>query len=93
MADPVLLEAGVEPWMELPMWAPDIPDLAAIWQVSGDRALRTGIRYRPLMDTVSDTWHWLTQEAASQDRPVSAFPRIPGIGIDPGREQEILAAL
>jgi 2'-hydroxyisoflavone reductase len=91
--DPVLLEAGVEPWMELPMWAPGIPSLAAIWEVSGGRALRTGIRYRPLMDTVSDTWHWLTHEAASLDRPVSAFPRMPGIGIDPGREQEILAAL
>src|SRR5262249_5446868 len=45
-ADPVLLEAGVEPWMELPMWAPDIPELASIWEVSGDRAVRTGIRYR-----------------------------------------------
>jgi len=93
VADPVLLQAGVEPWMELPMWAPDIPDFAGLWEVSGDRALRTGIRYRPLMDTVSDTWHWLTQEAASLDRPVSAFARMPGIGIDPGREQEILAAL
>src|SRR5262249_38076280 len=57
-ADPVLLEAGGEPWMELPMWAPDIPELASIWRVSGDRAVRTGIRYRPLMDTVRDTWHW-----------------------------------
>ena len=93
VADPVLLGAGVEPWMELPMWAPDIPELAGIWQVSGDRAVRTGIRYRPLMDTVSDTWHWLTQEAASLDRPVSAFARMPGIGLDPAREQEILATL
>jgi nucleoside-diphosphate-sugar epimerase len=93
VADPVLLAAGVEPWMELPMWAPDTPEFAGIWQVSGDRALRTGIRYRPLPDTVRDTWHWLMQEAASQDRPVSAFARMPGIGIDPGREQEILATL
>jgi 2'-hydroxyisoflavone reductase len=92
-ADPILLEAGVEPWMELPMWAPDIPELASIWQVSGDRALRTGIRYRPLMDTVRDTWHWLKQEAASLDRPVSAFARMPGIGLDPDREQEILATV
>jgi hypothetical protein len=45
------------------------------------------------MDTVRDTWRWLTQEAASQDRPVSAFARRPGIGLDPGREQEILATL
>ena len=93
MADQVLLGAGVEPWMEFPMWAPDTPEFAGIWLVSGDRALRTGMRYRPLIDTVRDTWHWLTQEAASQDRPVSAFARRPGIGLDPGREQEILATL
>jgi nucleoside-diphosphate-sugar epimerase len=91
--DQALLGAGVEPWMELPMWAPDTPEFAAIWQVSGDRALRTGIRYRPLTDTVSDTWHWLLQEAASQGRPIADFPRMPGIGLDPDREQEILAAL
>ena len=47
------------------MWAPDIPELAGIWEVSGDRALRTGIRYRPLTDTVHDTWAWLTPEAAA----------------------------
>jgi 2'-hydroxyisoflavone reductase len=92
-ADQILLGAGVEPWMELPMWAPEIPELAGIWQVSGDRAVRTGIRYRPLMDTVSDTWHWLLQEAASQARPVSEFARMPGIGLDADREREILATL
>jgi 2'-hydroxyisoflavone reductase len=92
-ADQALLAAGVEPWMELPMWAPDIPELAAMWQVAGDRALRTGIRYRPLADTVSDTWHWLLQEAASQDRPEPEFARMPGIGLDPDREQQILASL
>jgi hypothetical protein len=45
------------------------------------------------MDTVSDTWHWLLQEAASQARPVSEFARMPGIGLDADREREILATL
>ena len=93
MADQDLLAAGVEPWMELPMWAPGTPELAAIWQVSGDRALRTGIRYRPLVDTVSDTWHWMLQDAASRSGVVSDFARLPGIGLDAGREQEILSRL
>lgn len=93
VADQVLLAAGVSPWMELPMWAPDLPEFAGIWQVAGDRAMRTGMRYRPLLDTVSDTWHWLLQDAASRDRPVSGFDRMPEIGLDPAREREILAAL
>lgn len=91
--DSVLLEAGVQPWTELPMWAPDIPELAGIWQVSGDRAIRTGIRYRPLADTVRDTWVWLRQEASASGRPVAEVARQPGIGLDPAREREILAAL
>jgi 2'-hydroxyisoflavone reductase len=91
--DSVLLEAGVEPWSELPMWAPDQPEFAGIWQVTGDRAVRTGIRYRPLTDTVHDTWSWLRRAAADSGTPVTAFGRRPGIGLDPAKEQEILSRL
>jgi len=89
--DGVLLAGGVEPWMELPMWAPDTPEFAAIWDVSGDRALRTGIRYRPLIDTVHDTWSWLRLAATASGTP--PFERRPGIGLDPGKERAILASL
>jgi nucleoside-diphosphate-sugar epimerase len=91
--DEVLTEAGVQPWMELPMWVPDIPELAATWQVSGDRAVRTGIRYRPLADTVHDTWQWLRREAAAKGQAVTEFERHPGIGLDPAKEQAILSGL
>jgi 2'-hydroxyisoflavone reductase len=90
--DATLLEVGVQPWMELPMWAPGTPELAGIWDVSGDRALRTGMRYRPLTDTVHDTWMWLRQEVAG-GTPLDQIPRMPGIGLDPAKESEILAAL
>lgn len=94
VADDVLLHAGVRPWMELPLWTPDQPDLAGIWRASGDRALRTGIRYRPLTDTVHDTWSWLRRQAASQGKPVTqAWERPAGIGLDAEREREILASL
>jgi nucleoside-diphosphate-sugar epimerase len=93
VSDDVLLDSGVEPWMELPMWAPPKPEFEGIWRASGDRALRTGIRYRPLADTVHDTWQWLKQEAAATGKPVTGFARRPGIGLDAAREQEILAGL
>jgi len=90
--DDVLLAAGVEPWTELPMWAPDTPEFAAIWDASGDRALRTGIRYRPLTDTVHDTWSWLRLDAtAASGAP--AFESRPGMGLQPGKERAILASL
>jgi 2'-hydroxyisoflavone reductase len=93
VADPVLLAAGVKPWLELPMWAPDIPEMAGTWQASGDRAIRTGMHYRPLTDTVSDTWRWLLAEAAGQGPPVLESGRQPGIGLAPDKEQQVLAGL
>jgi 2'-hydroxyisoflavone reductase len=91
VADRDLLEAGVTPWTGLPMWAPDLPELAHIWEMPGDRALRTGMRYRPLSDTVHDTWLWLKHDAAA------GHGRAPHgqleLGIDPDEERAILAAL
>ncbi|HKA96864.1 MAG TPA: hypothetical protein VKD66_11420, partial [Streptosporangiaceae bacterium] len=68
------------------------PEFAGIWDVAGDRALRTGMRYRPLSDTVHDTWLWLKHEAAAGQA------RTPGaslleLGVDPDREREILATI
>jgi 2'-hydroxyisoflavone reductase len=90
--DGVLLDAEAEPWTELPMWVPDSIDFAGIWDVSGDRALRTGMRYRPLTDTVHDTWLWLRREAAA-GRPLDQAAHRPEIGLDPDKERRILAAL
>jgi 2'-hydroxyisoflavone reductase len=91
--DAELLAAGIQPWAELPFWAPDTAKLAGVWQVSGERALQTGIRYRPLADTVRDTWRWLRQSAAGTGDLATAFTRLPGTGLDPAREREILAGL
>jgi nucleoside-diphosphate-sugar epimerase len=88
--DQVLLDAGVEPWMELPMWAPDTPEFTAVWEVTGDRALRTGIRYRPLHDTVRDTWRWLSQAPAAPGDDTAGRPPV---GLDPAKEQAVLASL
>jgi 2'-hydroxyisoflavone reductase len=91
--DDVLLAAGVEPGTELPMWAPEIRQLAGIREVSGERARLAGMRYRPLADTVRDTWGWLSHLAAGRPEPVGESGPRPGIGLDPMRERTILATL
>jgi 2'-hydroxyisoflavone reductase len=55
-----LLEAGVEPWEELPLWlAPaSDPGFAAFMAVSNARARSAGLRLRPLPETVADTLAW-----------------------------------
>jgi 2'-hydroxyisoflavone reductase len=91
--DDVLLSAGVEPYSELPMWTPDIPELAGTWEASGDRARLAGMRYRPLADTVRDTWGWLSDHAATKAEPFQDMAQRAGIGLDPARERTILAGL
>ena len=92
VADHDLLEAGVTPWTGLPMWAPDLPELAHIWGMPGDRAQRTGMRYRPLSDTVHDTWLWLKHDAAA-GQALAPGAGVLSLGLDPDTERKVLAAL
>lgn len=85
--DEVLLRQGVQPWSELPIWAPETADWAGVWDASVDRARAAGLRCRPLADTVADTWAVLQRE-----NPVPPRDGLPPHGIDPEKERAILAA-
>ncbi|MFE9660270.1 NAD-dependent epimerase/dehydratase family protein [Streptomyces sp. NPDC005955] len=70
----VILKAGVEPWTELPIWAPPDSEVhAALHGSDVSRAVGAGLVCRPAAETVADTWTWLTSlgGAAPQrtDRP------------------------
>jgi len=64
-----LKAAGVVPWEHIPFWLE--PDEYGIMQANIDRALATGLRFRPLAETVRDTYAWL-QTSGHQRRVV--FP-------------------
>ena len=51
-----LLEAGVEPWTELPFWVPE--EMAGILAADVGKAVGAGLAFRPLADTVRDTLAW-----------------------------------
>lgn len=70
-----LLEAGVEPWVHLPLWLP--ADLArTAWDVDTTRAREWGLPSRPLRESVADTWAWLQTHGRS---PVPANRPEPGL--------------
>jgi 2'-hydroxyisoflavone reductase len=77
--DATLLEAGVGPWMELPLWLPG-EEHVGILQADIGRALAAGIAFRPLEETARDTLAWSLE--AGEQRPT----------LSREREQEILAA-
>ncbi|MBV2154630.1 NAD-dependent epimerase/dehydratase family protein [Kitasatospora sp. SUK 42] len=86
----------VDPWLELPFWAPDLPDWANIWQVDSGRARAAGLRCRPFAETARDTWEWLRTRESSEDTEADGRKPVPEStfrqGIEPAKEQRLLAA-
>jgi 2'-hydroxyisoflavone reductase len=78
-----LLENGVEPWSQLPLWLPG-PENAGADQVNIAKSLAHGLSFRPLEQTVRDTLAW--EASRPQDHPWRA-------GLDPDRERELLQKL
>ncbi|MCY9786279.1 NAD-dependent epimerase/dehydratase family protein [Nocardiopsis sp. EMB25] len=82
----VILDAGVEPWSDLPIWLPSGELYDTMHQGDVSRALATGLRCRPVADTVADTWAWL--RALGGEAPQR--PDRPELGLDPEVEAELL---
>jgi 2'-hydroxyisoflavone reductase len=66
VAPQLLLEQGVAPWTEIPLW---VAGDNALNQVSIARALAEGLTFRPLAATIAATLSWArTQDAADPPR-------------------------
>ena len=58
--DAFLLERGVGMWMEMPLWIPESePTAAGFFSYSNAKAVRDGLAFRPLDDTVRATLDWV----------------------------------
>jgi 2'-hydroxyisoflavone reductase len=75
----LVLDAGVQPWMELPLWLPG-DDYAGMARTDVSVAQAAGLRFRPVEETVADTLAW--DRTVPGDRPT----------LSREREQELLAS-
>jgi nucleoside-diphosphate-sugar epimerase len=53
LSDEQLRSVETEPWNELPLWAP-IDEMPGAWRIGTERAQATGLRCRPVAETVRD---------------------------------------
>jgi len=53
-----LLDRGVQPWTEMPLWTPD-DDMRGIMRVDRAKAEAAGLQLRPARDTVAAVMNWL----------------------------------
>ncbi|WP_131738591.1 NAD-dependent epimerase/dehydratase family protein [Actinomadura roseirufa] len=87
IAPEAVLAAGVEPWSDLPVWLPPGGELyAALHQGDVSRALATGLRCRPVEETVDGTWEWL--RSLGGRAPLRADR--PAVGLGPEQEAALL---
>ncbi|MER5935205.1 NAD-dependent epimerase/dehydratase family protein [Streptomyces sp. NPDC002054] len=82
-----ILDAGVQPWTELPVWFPPGEYHAVMHGADVAKAVAAGLDCRPVEDTVADTWAWLGDiGGAAPQRPDRPSP-----GLDREREKSLLA--
>lgn len=77
-----LLKEGVMPWSDLPLWVPTSdPAFAGFYNININKALKAGLSFRPLSQTVGDTLAWL------KNRPATSKLKV---GMDIATETELL---
>ncbi|MDX6504407.1 MAG: hypothetical protein QOE29_1532, partial [Gaiellaceae bacterium] len=83
----LLVEAGVAPYTELPLWIPEGEDPhGRFGALPIGKAKAQGLTFRPLAATVADTLAWVRTDPVVRGSRVVA----PG-GLAPERERELLA--
>ena len=83
-----LLEQGVSPWTELPLWLPEASN--GMLDVGIARALADGLRVRPLDDTLREVMEWSASSEVADG--VLASGASTGGGMSRARERELLEA-
>ncbi|GAA1351721.1 NAD-dependent epimerase/dehydratase family protein [Streptomyces beijiangensis] len=81
-----ILEAGIEPWTQLPIWIPQGELHEMIHQGNVSKVLAAGLRCRPVEETVADTWTWLRSRGGEAPQR----PDRPTVGLDPEVEAKVL---
>jgi len=80
-----LLEQNkVEAWSDMPVWIPDNEENAGFSRFDVSKAIKAGLTFRPLEDTVRDTLAWANTRPADHEWRA---------GLKSEREQELLKLL
>ena len=79
-----LLDAGVKPYTEMPLWIPNLPERAGFYSVNSGKAIAAGLTFRPIAETIRDTLAWDATQPPDAPRPS---------GLRPERERELLEGL
>jgi 2'-hydroxyisoflavone reductase len=84
-----LFAHGVRPWTELPLWVP--PHASGVFAIDIRKAQRAGLAFRPLTDTIRETFQWAAQRKPAASTPTRlASGESTQAGLAQARETELL---
>lgn len=72
MDDKFLLDNDAQPWMEIPLWIPDIEEEKGFFTVDFSKAIADGLTSRPLESTIRDIVEWDTARSAHEPTELKA---------------------
>ena len=81
-SDKFLLDQKVRAWSEMPLWLPE--GYNGIFHVNNDKAITSGLTFRPLSETIKDTLTWDATRSSDIKRRA---------GLNPVRERELIKNL
>jgi 2'-hydroxyisoflavone reductase len=81
-----LEQQKVSAWADMPVWIPAEGDTAGASRRTNRKAIGAGLSFRPLDVTARETLAWFRTLPAERQAKLRA-------GIEPQREQQVLAAL
>ena len=83
VSDTFLMQEKVAPWSEMPLWMPEesAPHLKGFMFINCNKAVGSGLSFRPLNDTIKDTLTWRETNCLNEELKA---------GIDPDKEQRLL---
>ncbi|MFI9308836.1 NAD-dependent epimerase/dehydratase family protein [Streptomyces triculaminicus] len=81
-----ILEAGITPWDQLPVWVPPGELHETLHQGDVEKAFAVGLHCRPVEETVADTWTWLQSLGGIAPQRPDRDP----VGLDPDTEAKLL---
>jgi hypothetical protein len=89
--DEKLVAAGIESYQGLPLWIPaSEADYAGFQRANVSRALKAGLRLRPIEETARDTLAWAREVPVGRAAGTSALLG-DAPGLSPDREAALLA--
>jgi 2'-hydroxyisoflavone reductase len=89
--DDALVAAEAGAWVEVPLWIPEAEG-PGTWRIDTSRAEASGLRCRPIAETVADVWAWLRDGGLDAEGPDWLSDHA-ATGMSAERERELLSAV